>query len=204
VSRLLIGVLALQGGFQRHLVMLERIGVRTIEVRYAHQLEKCDALVLPGGESTTMTHLLLTENLWEPIHEFVQAHPVFGTCAGAILLSQNAHDTRVKPFGVLDVEADRNAYGRQVESFITILNLAEIGCDAYEAVFIRAPQLKLASNRVQVLGSENSRAVLLRQNNVLAATFHPELTQDPAIHRYFVESMVRKSLTITNKAQANV
>lgn len=201
---MLIGVLALQGGFQRHIVMLDRIGVKSIEIRYTHQLEKCDALVLPGGESTTMTHLLLTENLWEPIHEFVQTQPVFGTCAGAILLSQNAHDTRVKPFSVLDVEADRNAYGRQVDSFRTTLDLAEIGCAMYEAVFIRAPQLRITSDRVQVLGSEKGRAVLLRQGNVLAATFHPELTHDPGIHRYFIESIVRQTITLTHKVSANV
>lgn len=199
-----VGVLALQGGFQRHIVMLERIGVSAIEVRYTYQLEKCAALVLPGGESTAMTHLLLTEKLWEPVHEFVRMHPVFGTCAGAILLSQNAHDQRVKPFGMMDVEADRNAYGRQTESFITTLNLTSLGAENYEAVFIRAPQLKITGDGVEILGTENGRPVLLRQGNALAATFHPELTPDPAVHRYFIESMVKKTITTTHKVDANV
>jgi len=199
-----IGVLALQGGFQRHIAMLHQLGVEAMDVRYANQLSDCDALILPGGESTTMTHLLLSEHLWQPINEFARQHPVFGTCAGAILLSKDAHDTRVEPFGLLDAEADRNAYGRQVDSFTTTLDLSSIGESEYTAVFIRAPQLIITSNEVEVLGIENGRPVLIRQGNVLAATFHPELTANPAIHRYFVESVLNSNKSRLKKVVAHV
>ena len=199
-----VGVLALQGGFQRHLAMLQQIGVDAIDVRYAAQLSTCDALILPGGESTTMTHLLLTENLWQPIYDFIQGHPVFGTCAGAILLSKNAHDARVKPFEMLGAEADRNAYGRQVDSFTATLNLTKIGEPEYKAVFIRAPQLRIVDDEVEILAEENGRPVLIRQGHVLAATFHPELTANPAVHRYFVESVVQHHQTSSNKVPTHV
>ncbi|MCF7801059.1 MAG: pyridoxal 5'-phosphate synthase glutaminase subunit PdxT [Candidatus Marinimicrobia bacterium] len=194
-----IGVLALQGGFQSHLTMLEQLGVDAIPVRYAQQLADCAGLILPGGESTTMTRLLESEGLWAPVASFVKSHPVFGTCAGAILLSKDARDERVKPFGVLDMVAERNAYGRQVDSFSAPLDLCGIGAKEYTAVFIRAPQLTHTSESVDILATENGKPVLVRQGMALAATFHPELTADPAIHRYFIESVVPNQKTIADK-----
>lgn len=197
-----IGVLALQGGFQRHLSMLAQLGVEAIPVRYAAQLAGCAGLILPGGESTTMTRLLVSENLWDPIAAFIRTHPVFGTCAGAILLSRDARDARVKPFGMMEMVAQRNAYGRQVDSFTSVLDLSKIGAQEYAAVFIRAPHLTETGASVDILATENKRPVLVRQGMSLAATFHPELTADPAIHRYFIESVVPNQKTIVDKKVA--
>ncbi len=197
-------MLALQGGFERHLQVLAALGIQGEAIRYADQLDACEGLILPGGESTTMTRLLLVENLWSSVYDFVREKPVFGTCAGAILLAQKVADPRVKPFGILAVEALRNAYGRQVNSFTTSLEIPSGQIHAFQAVFIRAPQLRILSAKVKILATENDRPVLVRQGKILAATFHPELTGNPAIHRYFIESVVVSSSKNREKVAANV
>ncbi len=182
-------MLALQGAFQKHQNMLEELGVNSIAVRYEGDLDKIDGLILPGGESTTITSLLNTHKLWNAINIFVHNKPVFGTCAGAIMLSQSAHDKRVSPFGIMDVEAERNAYGRQIESFSTSINIDNMDLKEFHAVFIRAPRLRILSKDVEILATFNHSPVLVRQGRAIASTFHPELSQNLGIHKWFVNEI---------------
>jgi len=190
----LIGVLALQGAFQRHLDMLRRLGISGRLVRYADELRQCDGLIIPGGESTTMTRLLEREGLWEPVAEFLEKKPVFGTCAGAILLARTVKDPRVKPFGRIEMEAVRNAYGRQVDSFTTEIAIPKLQVESFPAVFIRAPKF-LVLPEVEILAELKGEPVLVRQGSALAAAFHPELTHRLELHAYFVE-MVTRTTTV--------
>ena len=188
----MIGVLALQGDFAEHIDMLERIGVSARKVRLAEELEQVDGLIIPGGESTTIGKLAEDFGLIEPLREFGQSKPVWGTCAGAILLSKDAR--RKQPLlGLMDITVERNAFGRQVDSFevdLEVPALAEVDPDnkPFSAVFIRAPLIEsLNGDDVQALSSlEDGRVVAARQGNLLATAFHPELTGDDRFHRYFV------------------
>lgn len=190
---LTIGIVALQGSFAKHAYSMGHLGIKSRVVRYAEDLKMIDALILPGGESTTMTLLLDNEQLWEPLNEVLGDLPVFGTCAGAILLGHQIEDDRVRCFSRIDYTADRNAYGRQVESFSTSLVMPKVTDHDFHGVFIRAPKFRNLAPGVETLAVYGSEPVLLRQGNVLAASFHPELTDDPAIHRYFVDEIVIKS-----------
>lgn len=183
-----IGVLALQGAFSMHRKMLEQISVKSVEVRYAHQLESCSGLILPGGESTTIWSLMEKNSFLEPLRRF--SKPLFGTCAGLILLS------RLK---LLEVDVERNGFGRQSASFSATLQstLGEIA-----SVFIRAPRIKSISSNVEVLACLNDEPVLVQQGKRLGATFHPELTDELTVHRYFVrmcdnDYLPLKKMTIT-------
>ena len=181
---MLIGVLALQGGFAAHVRMLEQLGAEVREVRTPADLEGLDGLVMPGGESTTMTLGVEREGLAEPLRELVDAGtPVFGTCAGLIMLDRDH-------LGVLDVRAERNAFGRQVRSFET--DLSVLGEDIH-AVFIRAPWVAEAGDDVEVLASIDGHPVAVRQGNLLAVSFHPELSGDTALHEQFLESVRARS-----------
>ena len=181
---MLIGVLALQGGFAAHVRMLEQLGAEVREVRTPADLEGLDGLVMPGGESTTMTLGVEREGLAEPLRELVDAGtPVFGTCAGLIMLDRDH-------LGVLDVRAERNAFGRQVRSFET--DLSVLGEDIH-AVFIRAPWVAEAGDDVEVLASIDGHPVAVRQGNLLAVAFHPELSGDTALHERFLESVRARS-----------
>lgn len=190
---LTIGVVALQGSFAKHAYSMGRLGIKSRAVRYAEDLKMIDALILPGGESTTMTKLLLNEDLWDPLSEAFDTLPVFGTCAGAILLGQQIEDDRVKCFNRIDYTAERNAYGRQVESFSTSLVIPHLSPNDFHAIFIRAPKFHDLGAGVHSLAVFGADAVLVRQGNVLAASFHPELTEDSAIHQYFVDEIVLKT-----------
>jgi len=150
-------------------------------------------LILPGGESTTMTLLLEEEGLWEPMNVVLETMPVFGTCAGAILLGQQVDDERVHCFNKIDYKAERNAYGRQIESFKTSLIIPTMLDHDFEAIFIRAPKFREIKPTVQSLAVFGADPVLMRQDNVLVASFHPELTEDSGIHKYFVDEIVLKS-----------
>jgi pyridoxal 5'-phosphate synthase pdxT subunit len=184
-----VGVLALQGAFVAHARVLRALGVEPVEVRGPDDLEDVDALILPGGESTTMSMLLATSKLHEPIAGRVNAGlPVFGTCAGLILLADGVLDGRAdqQSFGVLDVDVRRNAFGRQVDSFEAELDVK--GLDRpFHGVFIRAPIVERAGDEVEVLACVDGKPVLVQQRNVLAAAFHPELSDDDRIHRMFLE-----------------
>ena len=185
-----IGVLALQGAFAAHAEHLRAVGAATVEVRTPDDLDSIDGLMMPGGESSTMSHLLCTSGLFEPLAGLVaDGLPVFGTCAGMILLATEILDGRddQRMFGAIDISVRRNAFGRQVDSFET-----EIATDfgGVHGVFIRAPRIERTGPGVEVLGRLGDEPVLVRQGNVLAASFHPELTPDTRLHGHFVATMV--------------
>ncbi|MEA3287356.1 MAG: pyridoxal 5'-phosphate synthase glutaminase subunit PdxT [Candidatus Marinimicrobia bacterium] len=189
---LTVGVIALQGSFAKHAHSMGSLGIKCRAVREAQDLKLIDALILPGGESTTMTLLLENEGLWEPLNDMLETLPVFGTCAGAILLGNQIEDNRVRCFNKINYTAHRNAYGRQVESFSTALIIPKIMDHDFHAIFIRAPKFHNIGHDVESLAVYGSDPVLLRQGNVLVAAFHPELTEDPSIHKYFVDQLVLK------------
>ena len=181
-----VGVLALQGAFAAHSDCLTSIGVQSIEVRNPEQLSSVDALLMPGGESSTMSQLLESSGLFDPIAaRIADGMPVFGTCAGMILLASEILDGRSdqRSFSAIDISVRRNAFGRQVDSFESTIN-SPVG--DFHGVFIRAPRIERVGENVEVLGSINDEPVLVRQGNVLAASFHPELSNDARLHEYFV------------------
>ncbi len=189
-----IGVLALQGAFSKHIEMLKTLGVLAIEVRTPKDLEKCDALIIPGGESTTILRQMNFIELTEKIKEFASVKPIFGTCAGLILMSQEILKSDMKPFNILDIKVERNAFGRQVESFKTDVNMQlnpKKQPTLFPAFFIRAPRIKECGKDVEVLATFEGEPVLVRQGDHLGATFHPELTDDAAIHRFFI-NLIKK------------
>lgn len=187
-ARARIGVLALQGAFAAHAAALQRLGVSTAEVRVAADLEQCDALVLPGGESTTMSQLLETSQLFDPLAKRIAAGmPVFGTCAGMILLSKGIADGRSdqRSFAALDIDVQRNGFGRQRDSFETEIDV--LGLDrAFHAVFIRAPRISRIGSEIETLASHGGEPVLVRSKTVMAASFHPELADDDRVHQLFL------------------
>jgi 5'-phosphate synthase pdxT subunit len=199
-----IGVLALQGAFAAHLDLLSSLDVVGRPVRLPSDLEGLDGLILPGGESTTMSNLLRSYDLLGPLNEFISAgHPVFGTCAGMILLSDRILDGRADQIALksIDIVVRRNGYGRQVDSFETDIDVD--GFDsAFHAVFIRAPRIEEVGPDVDVLARHEGVPVLVRQGTVMAASFHPELTNDDRIHRLFAD-MVRgaSSSGVTSRDQ---
>jgi 5'-phosphate synthase pdxT subunit len=186
-----IGVLALQGGFAAHVRRLAELGVRATEVRRPDELLIVDALVMPGGESTSMSNLLTSSGLFDEIKaRLSDGMPVFGTCAGLILLASEVLDGRddQRSFGVLDATVRRNGYGRQLDSFETELSVAGLEPDRpYHGVFIRAPRVESVAPSVEVLARHDGDPVLVRQGRVLAASFHPELSDDARLHAAFVE-----------------
>ncbi len=192
-----IGVLALQGDFAEHRRMLQKLGVETSEVRLPSQLEDLDGLIIPGGESTTMGKLATTYGLIEPLREFGKQHAVWGTCAGAIFIAKEVH--RDQPIlGLMDISIERNAFGRQVDSFETELevNSLEQPERGFRAFFIRAPRIEKVGKGVEVIAklskdnnNSDGQIVAARQGRLLATAFHPELTSDDRFHRLFL-SMV--------------
>ena len=186
-----IGVLAIQGDFAEHLVMLKRLGVETIEVRLPGHLDGLDGLILPGGESTTIGKLSVDFGLLEPLREFGKSHAIWGTCAGAIFLSKDAR--RNQPLlGIMEITVVRNAFGRQVDSFeadldIEPLKQATNSTAPYHAIFIRAPIIESVQADARVISQlPDGRIVAARQGKLLATSFHPELTLDPRFHKYFL------------------
>jgi len=186
-----IGVLALQGDFAEHIVMLKSLGVEAVEVRLAEQLDGLDGLIIPGGESTTIGKLATEFGLMEPLRHFGQQRAIWGTCAGAIFLSKDV--SREQPLlGLMDIKVARNAFGRQVDSFEADLDISELkqatGTDeAFHAVFIRAPIIESVSGDAKILASlPDGRIVAVQQGHFLATSFHPELTGDSRFHQYFL------------------
>ncbi len=184
-----VGVLALQGAFIEHEKVLRGLGATAREVRLPEHLTDLDALIIPGGESTTIGKLAVTFQLLDPLREFTQTHPVWGTCAGMIMLAKDIG--RDQPLiGVMDIKVNRNAFGRQVDSFETDLTVPEIGADPFHAVFIRAPLVLDMADHVQVLARlDDGGIVAVRQGYWLATAFHPELTDDNRFHRYFLKEV---------------
>ncbi|MDR3723796.1 MAG: pyridoxal 5'-phosphate synthase glutaminase subunit PdxT [Terracidiphilus sp.] len=181
-----IGVLAIQGDYAAHAEALEQSGAEPVEVRKPEQLNGLTGLILPGGESTTMLKFLEKRGFFETLRCFCQTHPVFGTCAGTILLAREVLHPTQRSLGVLDVAVERNSYGRQIDSAILTEETALAG-GPLEMVFIRAPRILSAGTQVEVLARRNGDPTLVRQGQVLAATFHPELSHDSRVHRLFVE-----------------
>jgi len=187
-----LGVLALQGAFREHREVLEALGVSCVEVRVPQHLGGIDALVLPGGESTTMTRLLDTSGLRDPLVDRLRdGLPAFGTCAGLILLAAAVRDGRADqvPLGVLDVDVRRNGYGRQRDSFETPLAVVGLPGAAFPGVFIRAPVIERVGAGVEVLAEHDGLPVLVRQGSIWATTFHPELSGDLRVHQQFLSEV---------------
>jgi 5'-phosphate synthase pdxT subunit len=187
-----IGVLALQGDFAEHITMLRRIGVEGVEVRLAKQLQEISGLIIPGGESTTIGKLAIDFEIMEPLRVFGRQKAIWGTCAGAIFLSKDAR--RKQPLlGLMDIAVERNAFGRQVDSFeialdIPALEKVDPEQHPYHAVFIRAPLIEAVSGDAEILSKlDDGRIVAAQQGRWLATSFHPELTDDDRFHRYFIE-----------------
>lgn len=189
VERPSIGVLAIQGDYAAHAEALAEAGAEPVEVRKPEQLAGLDGLILPGGESTTVLRFLEKVNFFAALKEFGAARPVFGTCAGAILLAREVVNPAQRSLGLLDAIVERNAYGRQIDSAILTAETALDG-GPLEMVFIRAPRLVETGPGVEVLARREDAPVLVRQGTVMAATFHPELSVDRRVHRLFVEMVM--------------
>lgn len=182
-----VGILAVQGDYEAHGAMLERLGVEHVFVRTPRDLAGVDALILPGGESTTQLKFLTEEGLFDAIREFAgRGGALFGTCAGAILLAREVRSPSQASLGIADLVVARNAYGRQVASDVRSGN-SKLKPEPLEMVFIRAPVIERIGAGVEVLAESEGRPVLVRQGKVLAATFHPELTDDTTVHAYFLK-----------------
>ena len=184
-----IGVLAIQGDYAAHADALSESGADPVEVRKPDQLAGLDGLILPGGESTTVLRFLEKHRFFEILAEFCTSQPVFGTCAGAILLAREVLNPPQRSLGLLDATVERNAYGRQIDSTILTAETALPG-GPLEMVFIRAPRIVETGPAVQVLARRDGSPVLVKQGNVMAATFHPELSQDRRVHQLFVETVI--------------
>lgn len=179
-----VGVLALQGDFEAHRKAIERAGAQAQEVRTAAELDRCDGLILPGGESTTMLKLLEVENLVEPLRRFAETKPIFGTCAGAILLARQVTHPAQPSLNLMDIAVERNGYGRQIDSRIAKVPLN--GNGEFEAVFIRAPIIRSVGVGVRVLAEYQGDPVWVEQGRHMVTTFHPELTEDSRFHSHFI------------------
>ena len=183
-----IGVLALQGDFEAHARALRAVGADPFEVRTPSELASADALIIPGGESTTIRKLATNYGLLEPLRERARGGlPIFGTCAGMIACARTITDDEEPILGVVDIDVRRNAYGRQVQSFEADIDVAGVG--EMRAVFIRAPRIERVGDAVEVLATNNGEPVVVRQGQIMLAAFHPELTDDVRLHRLFVESL---------------
>jgi len=192
-----VGVLALQGDVREHIHSLQECDVQAFPVRRSSEIESVDALIVPGGESTTIAQLAEVFGVYELIKNRIEeGMPVYGSCAGMILLAKEILDAKVgqKSFGGLDITVRRNAFGRQVDSFESDIAFADGSTDLIRAVFIRAPWVEKVGETVQILASVDSHPVAVRSRTALATSFHPELTGDNRIHRYFIEQVARPAL----------
>jgi 5'-phosphate synthase pdxT subunit len=183
-----IGVLSLQGAFALHEKKLSTLNAKSQQIRRASELQNCDALIIPGGESTTILKLIDQYQLRDALIDFATVKPVFGTCAGAIVLSNASDKLDEAVLDIIDIHVARNAYGRQVDSFI---DKVQFNGQSLEAVFIRAPKIIRTGNGTSILALHQKDPVLVKQRNILVATFHPELTDDLSVHRYFLDMIDR-------------
>jgi len=187
-----VAVLALQGDFEAHRKMLDRIGLTSFEAKKPEQLQKAAGLIIPGGESTTLWKFFESAPWEEAIARFAASgRPVLGTCAGAIVLARQVFNPAQKGLGLLDIAVERNAYGRQADSFVGVVEAPGLGGEL-PAVFIRAPRIRRAGPAVEILATREGEPVLARQDNVVAATFHPELTDDERVHRMVFAGSARE------------
>lgn len=190
-----IGVLALQGAFIEHIKMLQQVGAETVEVRLPQHLDNLDGLIIPGGESTTIGKLATDYNLIDPLREFARHKPTWGTCAGMIFLAKQLTTKEQPLLGVMDILVNRNAFGRQIDSFETNLQIMGLSDAPFHAVFIRAPIVVEVEPQVEILAQlDDERIVAVRQDHLLATAFHPELTDDLRLHSYFCD-MIEATLS---------
>ena len=189
-----IGVLAAQGAFAEHIAVLRKLGVEAVPVRLPQDLDGLDGLIIPGGESTTISKLMTDFNLTVKIKEMANnGLPIMGTCAGMIMLADKVPDSRVTPLELMSIGINRNAFGRQRESFETELDIPELGDEPFHAVFIRAPSIVQSNGKVKILARlNNGTGVAARQGKLLVAAFHPELTNDLRFHQYFLDIIADK------------
>lgn len=193
-SNIKVGVLALQGAFREHIEMVKKCREEVEEIKLPEQLEKIDGIIIPGGESTTMEKLLSGYGFKEHLDKFRRdGKPIFGTCAGLILIAKKVIGEK-SGLGYINIDVERNAYGRQIDSFEEFINLdgeiigkPDIYKNKFKAVFIRAPKIKKIGKSVKVLSRLNGNVILAREENILVSTFHPELTEDSRIHKYFIK-----------------
>jgi len=182
-----IGVLDLQGDVTEHLKSIEKTGVKALSIKTPFLLKEIDGLIIPGGESTTISKLMVIYGFFDAIKLFIlEGGAVYGTCAGTILLAKRVIGNTLPTLNLLDIEIERNAYGRQVDSFEEEIQIKEIEQVPFKAVFIRAPIIRKTGNDVSILALLNGYPVMVRKNNILATTFHPELSDDTRIHEYFI------------------
>ena len=189
-----IGVLALQGDYDAHRQTLSRLGVRALLVRTPKELDGVDGLIIPGGESSTFLKFLEREGFLHKLRDFVSQKPTFGTCAGAILLAREVLNPKQESLGVIDIAIQRNAYGRQIDSSIMTAP-TKLDGPPLEMVFIRAPRIERVGKGVQVLAEREQHPVLVKEGQILAATFHPELSSDTRVHELFVEMVREKKIS---------
>jgi 5'-phosphate synthase pdxT subunit len=184
-----VGVLAVQGDFAEHIAALSKLGVKAREVRLPEHLESLGGLIIPGGESTTLSRLVTLYNLREPIQKMAtEGRAIWGTCAGMIMIAEEITENDPVPLGIMDIGVQRNAFGRQVDSFEQHLNISALGSDPFHAIFIRAPVIIRVGDDVEVLCAlDDDRPVAVQQGNLMATSFHPELTNDYRFHSYFLE-----------------
>ena len=184
-----VGVLAIQGDFAEHIAVLSKLGVEAREIRLPEQLATVDALIIPGGESTTLSRLMTIYHLREPLQQMAaDGRAIWGTCAGMIMLAREITEQDPTPLGIMDIGVQRNAFGRQVDSFEQTLDVNALGSDPFHAIFIRAPVIIRVGKCVEVLSElDEDRPVAVQQGRLMATSFHPELTNDYRFHSYFLE-----------------
>jgi len=189
-----VGVLCLQGGYQKHIEILSSIGVKAKKVRYKDDFKNIDGLILPGGESTTFSKLIEKQNLHETLLKFLKKKPVYGTCAGLILMSKKiSNNNSIKTFNMLDITVSRNAWGRQLDSFVEDIDIDIDTFDRkFKAIFIRAPKIINSNNKLEILSYYMDTPIMIKSGKLLGTTFHPELTNDSRIHKYFID-MIKES-----------
>jgi 5'-phosphate synthase pdxT subunit len=187
-----IGVLAIQGDYEAHKVRLEQLGAKVILIKKPAQLDKIDGIVIPGGESSTFLNFLAEQGFLEKLRDFVSTKPTFGTCAGAILLARQVENPPQLSLDAMDIRVRRNAYGRQLDSSIREAR-TKLGDKPLEMVFIRAPRIMSTGKGVEVLAKAGGDPVLVRQGKTMAATFHPELSDDTRVHQEFIDMVKRDS-----------
>ncbi len=182
-----VGILALQGNFSQHKKIFDLLGIDNIFIRYSYDIEKCDALVIPDGESTTMSKQIDRNNLRHALKEYAKTNSLFGTCAGMILLSSTKESKNLRPLGIMDFTVNRNAYGRQIESFSDYLDLDFCEETDFHAVFIRAPKVLNTGKNIRILATYKKTPVMITDGRHIATSFHPEMGTDFRIHNYFME-----------------
>ena len=191
----MIGVLSLQGNYSKHIEILDKLKISSCEVRYNHQLNEINGLIIPGGESTTMTDIMSRNNFYDEIQLFSETKPILGTCAGLIMMAKSVSDKRVKPLDLLDVEVDRNAYGRQVDSFVNELSVRlENDLVTISAPFIRAPQITKVGKNVEIISCYNKIPVAVKHGIHMGLAFHPELNNITIFHDFvFIKQFSSKT-----------